>query len=95
MGRYLPMLDTKLMIGVGAAFLFHTGAIQDSPEWVKRAGLQWVHRLMQEPARLWKRYLMNNPLFIFLILLQFGGLKRYKLDTKSEQEQASYVYESQ
>ena len=95
MGRYLPMLDTKLMIGVGAAFLFHTGAIRDSPLWVKRAGLQWVHRLMQEPARLWKRYLMNNPLFILLIFLQFGGLKRYKLDLKSEGKPSSYVYESQ
>jgi N-acetylglucosaminyldiphosphoundecaprenol N-acetyl-beta-D-mannosaminyltransferase len=93
MARYLPLLDTKLMIGVGAAFLFHTGAIRDSPPWVKRAGLQWVHRLIQEPSRLWKRYLMNNPLFIFLILLQYGGLKRYKLEQKSELEQ-SYVYES-
>jgi N-acetylglucosaminyldiphosphoundecaprenol N-acetyl-beta-D-mannosaminyltransferase len=93
MARYLPMLDTKLMIGVGAAFLFHTGAIRDSPAWVKRAGLQWVHRLMQEPTRLWKRYLINNPLFIFFILLQFGGLKRFKLEQKSESAQ-SYVYES-
>jgi N-acetylglucosaminyldiphosphoundecaprenol N-acetyl-beta-D-mannosaminyltransferase len=92
MAHYLPLLDTKLMIGVGAAFLFHTGAIRDSPLWVKRAGLQWVHRLIQEPARLWKRYLVNNPLFIFLILLQFGGSKRYKLEPKSELEQ-SYVYE--
>jgi N-acetylglucosaminyldiphosphoundecaprenol N-acetyl-beta-D-mannosaminyltransferase len=94
MARYLPMLDTKLMIGVGAAFLFHTGAIRDSPAWVKRAGLQWVHRFVQEPARLWKRYLLNNPLFVLLVLLQFGGLKRYKLDSKSEGAQ-SYVYESQ
>src|SRR5271163_2280054 len=94
MARYLPMLDTKLMVGVGAAFLFHTGAIRDSPAWVKNAGLQWVHRLMQEPGRLWKRYLLNNPLFIFLVLLQFGGLKRYKLDSKSESTR-SYVYESQ
>jgi N-acetylglucosaminyldiphosphoundecaprenol N-acetyl-beta-D-mannosaminyltransferase len=94
MARYLPMLDTKLMIGVGAAFLFHTGAIQDSPAWVKRAGLQWVHRFMQEPRRLWKRYILNNPLFIFLVILQFGGLKRYKLDCKSK-DTHSYVYESQ
>jgi N-acetylglucosaminyldiphosphoundecaprenol N-acetyl-beta-D-mannosaminyltransferase len=93
MARYLPMLDTKLMIGVGAAFLFHTGAIRDSPAWVKRAGLQWVHRLMQEPTRLWKRYLINNPLFILFVLLQFGGLKRYKLEPRPESAQ-SYIYES-
>jgi N-acetylglucosaminyldiphosphoundecaprenol N-acetyl-beta-D-mannosaminyltransferase len=93
MARYLPILDTKLMIGVGAAFLYHTGAIRDSPTWVKRAGLQWVHRFIQEPGRLWRRYLLNNPVFIFLVLLQFGGLKRYKLDLKPESA-CAYVYES-
>jgi N-acetylglucosaminyldiphosphoundecaprenol N-acetyl-beta-D-mannosaminyltransferase len=77
MVRYLPRLDTKLMIGVGAAFLFHTGAIQDSPAWVKRAGLQWLHRLLQEPARLWRRYLVNVPLFLFQAALQISGLRRY------------------
>jgi N-acetylglucosaminyldiphosphoundecaprenol N-acetyl-beta-D-mannosaminyltransferase len=81
MAHYLPMLDTKLMIGVGAAFLFHTGAIKDSPEWVKRAGLQWLHRLLQEPSRLWRRYLLNNPLFIVYAFLQIIGWKRYALET--------------
>ena len=80
MARYLPMLDTKLMIGVGAAFLFHTGAIQDSPDWVKRIGLQWMHRLLQEPSRLWRRYLLNNPLFILHAFLQIMGWKRYTLE---------------
>ena len=79
MARYLPVLDTKLMIGVGAAFLFHTGALQDSPKWVKNAGLQWLHRLLQEPSRLWKRYLLNNSGFIFCVLLQLIGLKQYTL----------------
>jgi N-acetylglucosaminyldiphosphoundecaprenol N-acetyl-beta-D-mannosaminyltransferase len=87
MARYLPMLDTRLMIGVGAAFLFHTGAIQDSPKWVKRAGLQWLHRLSQEPARLWRRYLLNNPRFIIFALLQSMGLKRYVLNAGSERRQ--------
>ena len=81
MAHYLPMLDTKLMIGVGAAFLFHTGAIKDSPDWVKRAGLQWLHRLLQEPSRLWRRYLLNNPLFIVYAFLQIIGWKRYALET--------------
>jgi N-acetylglucosaminyldiphosphoundecaprenol N-acetyl-beta-D-mannosaminyltransferase len=77
MQRYLPMLETKLMIGVGAAFLYHTGAIRDSPEWVKRAGLQWLDRLLQEPARLWRRYLLNVPLFLLQATLQVAGLRRY------------------
>jgi N-acetylglucosaminyldiphosphoundecaprenol N-acetyl-beta-D-mannosaminyltransferase len=71
MARYLPLLDTTLMMGVGAAFLMHTGRISDSPRWVKRAGLQWVHRLMQEPMRLWRRYLLRNPSFIMRVALQF------------------------
>ena len=84
MARYLPRLDTKLMIGVGAAFLFHTGAIQDSPKWIRHAGLQWLHRLVQEPGRLWRRYLLNNPRFIVLALLQSMGLKHYVLNAGPE-----------
>jgi N-acetylglucosaminyldiphosphoundecaprenol N-acetyl-beta-D-mannosaminyltransferase len=77
MNRYLPVLETKLMFGVGAAFDYHTGRIQDSPQWVKRAGLQWLHRLLQDPRRLWRRYLRNNPAFVWHILLQLSGLRRY------------------
>jgi N-acetylglucosaminyldiphosphoundecaprenol N-acetyl-beta-D-mannosaminyltransferase len=87
MARYLPRLDTKLMVGVGAAFLFHTGAIKDSPKWVKQAGMQWLHRLLQEPSRLWKRYLLNNPRFVFNTLLQSFGLKHYPLRIGSKQSQ--------
>lgn len=68
MARYLPRLQTTLMIGVGAAFLFHTGAIADSPRWVKRSGLQWLHRLLQEPRRLGRRYLTIVPTFLWLAL---------------------------
>lgn len=74
MARYLSLLDTTLMIGVGAAFLFHTGKIRDSPSWVKQLGLQWFHRLLQEPSRLWKRYLLANPKFMAQIILQCIGL---------------------
>ena len=74
MARMLGKLDTKLMVGVGAAFDYHTGRIRDCAEWVKRAGLQWLHRLMQDPRRLWRRYLRNNPEFIVRIALQFAGV---------------------
>lgn len=77
MYHYLPLLRTQVMIGVGAAFNFHTGRIKDSPAWVKRAGLQWVHRLIQEPRRLWLRYLRDNPAFIWNIVLQLTGLRNY------------------
>ena len=70
MHRYLPVLDTRLMVGVGAAFDYHTGRIRDSADWVKKAGLQWAHRLIQDPRRLWKRYLRNNPAFLWCIASQ-------------------------
>jgi N-acetylglucosaminyldiphosphoundecaprenol N-acetyl-beta-D-mannosaminyltransferase len=79
MAEYLPRLNTTLMIGVGAAFDFHTGRIRDSPSWIKRFGLQWLHRLLQEPSRLWKRYLFNNPRFVVQAALQLAGLRRYSL----------------
>jgi len=74
MARHIGVLDCTLMVGVGAAFDIHTGRTEDAPQWVKRAGLQWLHRLVQEPGRLWKRYLINNPKFVFKIALQL--LKR-------------------
>jgi N-acetylglucosaminyldiphosphoundecaprenol N-acetyl-beta-D-mannosaminyltransferase len=66
MARYGARLGVPLMVGVGAAFDIHTGQIQDAPKWVKRSGLQWLHRLTQEPKRLAPRYLQNNPRFLFL-----------------------------
>jgi len=77
MAEYLPHLDTRVMVGVGAAFDVHTGRIQDAPDWMKNAGLQWLHRLGQEPRRLWKRYLYNNPLFVFKMTSQILGLSKY------------------
>jgi len=83
MAEYLPKTKATLMIGVGAAFDFHTGRIKDSPDWVKRIGLQWMHRLLQEPSRLWRRYLFNNPQFIVCALLQLARLKQVAVDDMS------------
>jgi N-acetylglucosaminyldiphosphoundecaprenol N-acetyl-beta-D-mannosaminyltransferase len=81
MARYLPLLNTKLMFGVGAAFDFHTGRIADCAEWIKLCGLQWFDRLLQDPKHLWKRYLRNNPAFLCEIALQLSGLRRYPKPT--------------
>ena len=75
----LGRLDCRLMIGVGAAFDIHAGERSDAPSWMKQAGLQWLHRLCQEPGRLGKRYLLNNPAFLYRIALQLSGLRKYKL----------------
>jgi N-acetylglucosaminyldiphosphoundecaprenol N-acetyl-beta-D-mannosaminyltransferase len=79
MAQHLNRFDTALMVGVGAAFDMHTGRISDAPQWVKRAGFAWVHRFMQEPKRLWKRYLKAIPRFIWAITLQLLGLTKYYL----------------
>lgn len=77
MARYVDRLQVPLLAGVGAAFDYHTGRIQDSPDWIKRAGLQWLHRLLQDPRRLWKRYLRNNPAFVWGVFLQMLKLRQY------------------
>ena len=77
MQRYLYQLDTTLMFGVGAAFDYHTGLVRDAPRWVKRIGMQWLHRLMQDPRRLWRRYLRSNSAFLWHIALQLTGLRDY------------------
>lgn len=58
-----------VMMAVGAAFDFHAGNINQAPLWMQQAGLEWFYRLIQEPAKLWKRYLTTNPHFIFLFVL--------------------------
>lgn len=78
MAEYVNRLRVPLLVGVGAAFDFHTGRIDEAPVWMKRVGLQWLHRLLQDPGRLWKRYLFNNPAFLWRIALQFLKLRNYK-----------------
>ena len=73
-------LDVKVMLGVGAAFDLHTGRMVDAPDWMKAMGLQWLHRLCQEPTRLARRYLINNPRFLWKIALQLCRIRHYKLD---------------
>jgi len=70
MAKYAFLMQAPLMVGVGAAFDYHTGRIKDSPDWVKHAGMQWLHRLLQDPRRLWRRYLRNNPAFLWKVSLQ-------------------------
>lgn len=68
MARQQSHLDA-VMIGVGAAFSFFGNEVAQAPRWMMRWGLEWAYRLSQEPRRLWKRYLFNNPAFMIL----FGG----------------------
>jgi N-acetylglucosaminyldiphosphoundecaprenol N-acetyl-beta-D-mannosaminyltransferase len=70
MHDYLPQLDTRVMLGVGAAFDIHAGRFNDAPDWIKTSGMQWLYRLCLEPRRLWRRYLIYNPVFVCKFLQQ-------------------------
>jgi len=80
MSSHIECLDVPIMIGIGAAFDLISGKVRQSPRWIQRSGFEWLYRLIQEPRRLWKRYLKNNPLFVGRILLQISGLRRYTID---------------
>jgi N-acetylglucosaminyldiphosphoundecaprenol N-acetyl-beta-D-mannosaminyltransferase len=67
MSRHLSMP----MLAVGAAFDYHAGLLQEPPAMVQRYGLQWLYRLIQEPGRLWRRYLFTNSQFLGLFLAQW------------------------
>jgi N-acetylglucosaminyldiphosphoundecaprenol N-acetyl-beta-D-mannosaminyltransferase len=77
MAEFLPKLDVTLMIGVGAAFDFHSGRVRQAPRWMQRSGLEWLYRLGCEPRRLAKRYFRNNPRFVLKFFGQVTGLKKY------------------
>jgi N-acetylglucosaminyldiphosphoundecaprenol N-acetyl-beta-D-mannosaminyltransferase len=70
MHDFLPQLDTRVMLGVGAAFDLHAGLFNDAPDWIKTSGMQWFYRLCLEPRRLWRRYLINNSFFVWKFLQQ-------------------------
>ncbi|MCV2876542.1 WecB/TagA/CpsF family glycosyltransferase [Rhodobacteraceae bacterium XHP0102] len=69
------MVDSlpQTLIGIGAAFDFHTGRVRRAPLWMQRSGLEWLFRLISEPRRLWRRYLILAPRFLWLVVK--SGLK--------------------
>jgi exopolysaccharide biosynthesis WecB/TagA/CpsF family protein len=62
-----------VLIGVGGAFDFYSGAVRQAPQWMQARGLEWLFRLTQEPKRLWRRYLLNNTAYLVLVGLQWMG----------------------
>lgn len=79
MAKYHRKLGTKVMLGVGAAFDMHSGRTKQAPRWMQSGGLEWLFRLLQEPRRLFKRYAVNNPAFVWYVLQQKVGLRHYSL----------------
>jgi N-acetylglucosaminyldiphosphoundecaprenol N-acetyl-beta-D-mannosaminyltransferase len=66
----VPRLADRLampVVPIGAAFEFWSGAVKPPPRWVQGTGLEWIHRLLSEPRRLWRRYLVGNPKFVLAV----------------------------
>jgi N-acetylglucosaminyldiphosphoundecaprenol N-acetyl-beta-D-mannosaminyltransferase len=75
------MSGPRVLFGVGAAFDVNAGLRRDAPSWVGRIGMQWLYRLAQEPRRLWRRYLLNNPRFLVSLVRQPPRLVRFDPST--------------
>jgi N-acetylglucosaminyldiphosphoundecaprenol N-acetyl-beta-D-mannosaminyltransferase len=84
MDHIRPKLKCKIICPVGYAFDVNAGVQEDAPEWAKHSGFQWLHRAIKQP-RLWKRYLPDNPRFVFEVALQILHLKRYPMLTDERQ----------
>lgn len=68
-----PLIDAPLLLGVGAVFEFAAGTKRRAPRWLQRAGLEWTHRLLLEPRRLGRRYLVTNTAFSLALTRQLLG----------------------
>jgi N-acetylglucosaminyldiphosphoundecaprenol N-acetyl-beta-D-mannosaminyltransferase len=86
MAGHVGRLRAPALIGVGAAFDFNAGLKKLAPRWMQRSGLVWLFRLGTEPRRLWRRYLRNNPAFIWAVLLQVTGIARHEFSAHRQLE---------
>lgn len=81
--RHLHQLGVKVAIGVGGLFDFVSGRIHRAPIWMRDTGLEWVYRLLQEPSRMWQRYLVGNFTFLARVVMQRLGWRTAANDTIS------------
>jgi len=78
LSKNLQQLGVPFSMGVGGSFDHIGGRLKRAPLWMQRAGLEWLFRLLQEPRRLWKRYLIGNSAFIWIIIKEFFSSKKHK-----------------
>jgi len=79
MHAHIGHVGAAVLIGVGAAFDFHAGLKRQAPRWMQRSGTEWLFRLLCEPRRLWRRYLINNPTFVWHTVVQTVYPERYQM----------------
>jgi N-acetylglucosaminyldiphosphoundecaprenol N-acetyl-beta-D-mannosaminyltransferase len=77
MHAHRERVQVPVMIGVGAAFDMHTGRVKQAPVWMREHGLEWLFRLVQEPRRLWRRYVVLGSQFIANVTLELTGMRRF------------------
>jgi N-acetylglucosaminyldiphosphoundecaprenol N-acetyl-beta-D-mannosaminyltransferase len=70
-------LRVPVLVGVGAAFDLNTGRVKQAPVWMRENGLEWLYRLYREPRRLWRRYLLGGPEFVWNVSLQLMNLRQF------------------
>jgi len=66
--KYLNTMDIPFVMGVGGSFDVVAGVTKRAPKWMQRCGMEWFYRFIQEPKRMWKRYIVGNMKFIFLTI---------------------------
>lgn len=76
----------KIFMAVGATIDFEAGNVHRAPRWISEVGLEWLHRLLSEPRRLWRRYLLEGPLFFWFLLLQMFNLYTNPFEQPAEDE---------
>lgn len=70
LARHQTALRPRVLIGVGGLFDFYSGRIPRAPVWMREIGLEWTWRLLQEPGRMWRRYIIGNPVFLYRVYRQ-------------------------
>jgi N-acetylglucosaminyldiphosphoundecaprenol N-acetyl-beta-D-mannosaminyltransferase len=75
--RWRDHLTIPVAMGVGGLFDFYSGRIPRAPVWMREIGLEWVYRLSQEPRRMWRRYVIGNPLFLYRVWQQARHPERF------------------
>jgi N-acetylglucosaminyldiphosphoundecaprenol N-acetyl-beta-D-mannosaminyltransferase len=70
LARHFENLQPRVSLGVGGLFDYYSGRIPRAPVWMREIGMEWSWRLIQEPGRMWKRYIIGNPLFLYRVWLQ-------------------------
>jgi N-acetylglucosaminyldiphosphoundecaprenol N-acetyl-beta-D-mannosaminyltransferase len=68
LNTYKAFIDTPFIMGVGGSFDVVSGKVKRAPRWMQKNGLEWLYRVYQEPRRMWKRYLITNSIFIYLVV---------------------------